>query len=539
MGERLRRGLRRAAKGLDRAAEGLRTTAAGEPSLTLGVLAAVAVLGTALAARDVDRLSLSAAGAPRGDLIVEVREPAPAGSGAYRVAVQTMRLQLSADPAVASVRERPVRGHPRETALEVGLKPEGHEQEEALERFERNLDPGRLRISFAGEVATLRKARDDAVDDLALLLLAVPLVALVLVGVLGARRAGAAALAAAATAAGAALACELLGGLIDISVLALAGALAAGTLTSLQLTVAGAAGAGGRTLGLGAIASAAVFAALGLLGVGYLAAIGLGGAMGSLLALPASLAAVGACAALEAGGEATSTRRPLAGSRAWSRFADLVSWSRLAAAAIGLLAVALLLVCAVPATRLRAGALFGEVAAIGAPQLAAAVAAAVLVTALLGWAASRRPVLSAGSALAAALPAAGATGLLVLSFQDGRLEGLLDYSSAGSLHLGSTAAALAVVAAVAAMQAVSLVAAARPGRWRTDPAVVMARCGPVATVTCLSGAAAGAALAASSLPFVKEFGVALAAGLMLQVLVVQTLLGPGLLAVLSRRSRGQ
>jgi hypothetical protein len=517
---------------LRRAAERLRGTAGEQPGRSLGVLAALAVLGTALAAGGIDRLSLSTERAPGPDLIIEVRGPGQARSGAYRVAVRTMRAQLSTERAVASVRERRVAKRANQTTLEVRLAEDGAEREEALERIERNLDPGPLTVRFAGELAALREARDETVDDLVLLLLALPLVALVLIGVLGTRAAGAAALAASAAAAVAALGCELLGGLFDLSVLALAGALAGGALAALQLCTAAASGAGVRTLLLAGLAGAVVFASLGLLGVGYLGAIGLGGALGSLLAVPAALVAMSAAQGLEGG--RGRTQRPPAGHRAWARIADLISWSRFVAAAIALLTIAVLIVVAIPATRLEPVALNDEVPAIGAAEVAAAAAAALLAAALVAWVASRRPVLAGALAVAAALPATAVAGLFVLTFQDGRLKTLLDFAPGEAVHLGSSVAAIAVIAALAAAQGVTLAAAVRRPGSGGDPGTTMARCGPAVTVSCLIGAAAGAALTASSLPFVKQFGAGLAAGMLTELLLVQALLAP---AMLARRPR--
>jgi len=70
-------------------------------------------------------------------------------------------------------------------------------------------------------------------------------------------------------------------------------------------------------------------------------------------------------------------------------------------------------------------------------------------------------------------------------------------------------------------------------------AEVMGRCGPAAALACLAGVAAGAALGVSSRSFVKEFALGTAAGLMLQLLIVQLLLAPALLRFTRDRSSRQ
>jgi hypothetical protein len=514
-------------------AERLRTLAAGQPGRTLGTLAAVAVLGGAVAGGWTDRLTMSGPTQPGPALVVMARGSEPARSASYRVAIRTMRSQLSADAAVAAVRVRPVKGHPRRATLEISLAVTGADRDRAVERIQRNLDPGPLQIRFAGETATLEQARDDAFDDLTLLLLAAPVAALLLVGILGLRRGGATALAAAAAAASASLACELIGGVLDVSLLSLVGATAAGILVSLQLFTLAATNERSDVLLVSGLAAAAVFASLGLLGIGYLASIGLGGALGSLLAIPAALLAIGAVADPKPTAESRGSSSPT-GAGLWRREAELIGSRRPGAAAVALLSVAILLVPAVSLTRLEPVALASvSVPEIATWQLCAATAFALLATGLCGWAVSRRILLPLTATVAAALPALALAGLLVLTFQDGRFESLLDYRSSAAIHLGSVVAALAVVAALSASQAVCVIARGRDcsgvsatGRW-----------GPAATVCCLIGAAAGAALAVSSHPFIKEFGAALAGGLLLELVLVQALLAPALLGLSAPRSR--
>jgi predicted RND superfamily exporter protein len=101
---------------------------------------------------------------------------------------------------------------------------------------------------------------------------------------------------------------------------------------------------------------------------------------------------------------------------------------------------------------------------------------------------------------------------------------------------------MATVAALGAAQAVSLAWASRESQLlRPDRIRVLAAaslCVPAAAVSCLTGLAAGAALGFGSASFEKEFGLAVAAGLALQLLAA-ALLAPALLRVTYRTAPDQ
>jgi hypothetical protein len=198
-------------------------------------------------------------------------------------------------------------------------------------------------------------------------------------------------------------------------------------------------------------------------------------------------------------------------------------------------------VVAVPVGRLATAAI-GRAAApvIEAGPLAVAAAGAVIATLVTSAIVGRRLGFATVAAFVAAMPAVGAAGLLVHSFQEGRFESPLDYTSSGSLQLGSVAAAVVVVAALCAAQAVALAAAARSRQAGVESVrAAMGRCGAAAALACLAGATAGAALGVGSPAFMKEFGLGTAAGLLLELLVVQALIAPALLRVTSGRPRDQ
>ena len=417
----------------------------------------------------------------------------------------------------------------------VGLRPGGRQRDAAIARIERDLDPGPLTLSFSGPTAAVRQATDDAIDALWPLAFGLLVLALAAVASLGRRAAGALLLAAAAASALAALVSELAGGRFDVSWLALVGAVSGGTLLSLQLYSMAAAGSSPGAVWAAGLAAAATFASVALLGVGYLTSLGFGGALGCLLAAPASLTAVGAA-------EAAAEPRIKPAARApWRGLAGLIGWSRPAAGIFALLALGLLSVVAVPALRLATAAIGRPSApAIGAGALVAAAGAAALATLLVAVSFGRRPGIALGATLAAALPALGAAGLLVISFQEGRFEGPLAFSSNGALQLGSAAAAISVVAALGAAQAVALLAAAGSRSAGLEGVrEAIGRCGPAAALSCLGGVAAGLAVAAGSPGFVKQFGLGVAAGLLLELSVVQALLAPALLGLASVRGGDQ
>jgi len=137
----------------------LRTSAARHPERALGVLAAVAVLGAALAAGWTDRLTLSSASSQGPGLAVHVHGALPAGSPTYRIAVQVMRSQLDADPAVSTVR---VRRRGANTTLLVDFDVGGRRRDTAIGRIQHDLDPGPLVLSFSGPTAAVRQAKGDA-----------------------------------------------------------------------------------------------------------------------------------------------------------------------------------------------------------------------------------------------------------------------------------------------------------------------------------------------------------------------------------------
>src|SRR2546430_17162626 len=137
----------------------LRTTAARRPGRALGVLAAVAVLGSALAAGWTDRLTLSTSESSGPALRIEARGPFAAKSPTFRVAVRTMRSQISTNKAVAGVREQRLKRNPDSSLLLVRFDVGGHARDAAIASIEHGLDPGPLTLAFKGSIVEVNAAK--------------------------------------------------------------------------------------------------------------------------------------------------------------------------------------------------------------------------------------------------------------------------------------------------------------------------------------------------------------------------------------------
>jgi hypothetical protein len=502
--------------------------AARDPGRTLAVLAAITAIGLPVAVVGDERL-VSGSGSGSAELRIEVRGAQPVDSPTYAVSLRTMLAQLRADPAVVVAARGPVDPDGRSTSLIARLGGDARSREAAIDRLAGSLDPGPLTIAVRGRAQSAVEAREAVEEELDRLLLALPVIGLLVVGALGTRAAAVAALAAAAVSSAAAALCVATSLVLEISVLALVGAVVAGTLLGLELFALSLWLARPRAVLAAALAAAACFAALALLGQGSLASLALGGGLAALLAAPAARVA-----AVVAGPARREDPLRPPGSRGWREVAAAIEWTRSSSAAVAVLAGLALLVAAVPATRVAPTAVgaTGE-PVIGTAELIGAISLALAATFVAAFlsAPGVRARQAAAAGVIAGLPAAAAGGALVLLFQEGRLEGLLSYSSPGALHLGALGAALGTIAALSAARSSALVGAME----RTDdPVAAAGLCGPVATIGTVTGAAAGVALAAATPVYIKEFGIGLAIGLVLDLIAVRALAAPAI-ALLGRR----
>lgn len=520
-------------------------------------------------------------GAPAGrDLVVATTGPVPVRSGPYQVALRVISAQLRSDAAVASVRRGASSRDRRSTSLVASLAgADEASRQRAVERLEHEVDPGPLRVSYGGEVVALLEARRDLWGDLwKLELLVAPLALLVLVVALGPRLAIAPLLCAATAIAGSLAGLRLVGGLAGISLLGIAPGAVLGLVLGVEapcLLVARyrdeAASAPGQEAIRRALAGvselalplalAAVAAVAGLLATSLhqapsmvlacaLAAIG---AVGSALVCVPALLALGVRSPGEPAEPAGEPRL----ARAPRSLAGALARSRARALAAGALAVVAMAAAATPllhadsrpfsAADLPSGSAAAQASAsvdagaqggAGAPAraksaagdgslfaklaLAAAISAAALAL-LLALAFSVRAI---PVAIVSLLPAAAACGLCVLVFQDGHLADAIGQRGQGALEAGAVASSLTGLVAVSATRAATALRAARAEcSFGLEPALVAEATAaftvPAAICATLVGAIAAAALVGSDLYPAREFGLAVAAGLLIDLVLLR------------------
>jgi uncharacterized membrane protein YdfJ with MMPL/SSD domain len=136
-------------------------------------------------------------------------------------------------------------------------------------------------------------------------------------------------------------------------------------------------------------------------------------------------------------------------------------------------------------------------------------------------------------AIVTLLPAAAAGGLLVIVFQDGHLTGPLDYAPLGAPTLGALVAAVGAIAAISAARTIQLVAGLGVERElgfppRAAVPLAAALTLPAVTAATLIVAAATLVLVGADLVAAKELGLAVAAGLLLDLVLARALLMPAL-----------
>jgi len=129
----------------------------------------------------------------------------------------------------------------------------------------------------------------------------------------------------------------------------------------------------------------------------------------------------------------------------------------------------------------------------------------------------------------------GATlGVLVLAFQEGWLEGLLDYTGPAAIEVTSLVFLFAVIFGLATDYAVLVMARIKERRDLGDSneeavATGIARTGRVITAAAMAIAVVFLAFGVSSVFFVKQIAIGMAVGVMLDATVVRALLVPSLM----------
>jgi uncharacterized membrane protein YdfJ with MMPL/SSD domain len=132
-------------------------------------------------------------------------------------------------------------------------------------------------------------------------------------------------------------------------------------------------------------------------------------------------------------------------------------------------------------------------------------------------------------------------GVLVFIFQDGRLEGLLDYSSQGALEITQPIVLLAIVFGLSTDYGVFLltrIKEARDAGASNEEAVALGlqRTGRIVTAAALLLVVALGAFATSQIVFVKQLGIGAAVAVAVDATIVRALLVPALMKLLGERN---
>jgi RND superfamily putative drug exporter len=138
-----------------------------------------------------------------------------------------------------------------------------------------------------------------------------------------------------------------------------------------------------------------------------------------------------------------------------------------------------------------------------------------------------------------ALTLSAAFGLLVLIFQDGRLEGPLDYTSQGALELTQPVLLFAVAFGLSTDYGVFLLGRIKEARDRGASdreavAIGLERTGRIVTAAAVLFCVAIGAFATSQIIFIKELGVGTALAVLIDATIVRALLVPALMEMLGR-----
>jgi uncharacterized membrane protein YdfJ with MMPL/SSD domain len=137
------------------------------------------------------------------------------------------------------------------------------------------------------------------------------------------------------------------------------------------------------------------------------------------------------------------------------------------------------------------------------------------------------------------LTLSAAFGLLVLIFQDGRLEGLLGYESQGALESTQPILLFCVAFGLSTDYGVFLLTRIKEARDgglgdREAVAVGLERTGRIVTYAALLFCIAIGAFATSEVVFIKELGIGTALAVLIDAFLVRALLVPSLMALLGR-----
>jgi len=168
-----------------------------------------------------------------------------------------------------------------------------------------------------------------------------------------------------------------------------------------------------------------------------------------------------------------------------------------------------------------------------------ALATLAALTFLVLWLMTGSVVLSLKAIAMNALTVGAALGILTVIFQDGRLQGLLNYTSNGGVEPTDFLVSAALVFALSTDYGVFLLGRIKEARDAGVPereavAVGLERTGAVVTAAAILLAVAIGTFSTSSISFIQQIGIATATGVLLDAFVVRALLVPSLMALLGR-----
>ena len=176
--------------------------------------------------------------------------------------------------------------------------------------------------------------------------------------------------------------------------------------------------------------------------------------------------------------------------------------------------------------------------AIGS-RLPVAIGLLALLTFAVLWLMTGSIILPIKAIIMNALTVGASLGVLTFIYQDGRLEGLLNYTGNGGVEPTDFLVAAALVFALSTDYGVFLLGRIKEAREqgnseREAVAVGLERTGGVVTAAAILLAVAIGAFSTSSISFIQQIGVATAVGVLLDAFVVRALLVPSLMALLGK-----
>jgi RND superfamily putative drug exporter len=168
-----------------------------------------------------------------------------------------------------------------------------------------------------------------------------------------------------------------------------------------------------------------------------------------------------------------------------------------------------------------------------------ALALLALLIMILLWVMTASVVLPIKALVMNALTVAAATGILVFIFQDGRLTGLLGYTSQGGIEETDFLILVALVFALSTDYGVFLLDRIREARSTTRDerqavAIGLEQTGRLVTAASIMLAVAIGAFSTSKVVFLKEVGLGTAAAVLIDAFIIRALLVPALMALLGR-----